>query len=105
MYGSGVDNVVVVEDQIEAFLIRPDLINQGRQDQLNRSRLRRTQHGQRALVDLGLDFLQRGNEVGSEERGVIVALIKRDPSRGPFASLGSRHPFRQQSGLARTSRR
>ena len=50
----------------------------------------------------GLYRLQCGDEVGPEERGVIVALIERDPCYRPFAGRGSRHPFRQQRSLAET---
>jgi hypothetical protein len=40
------------------------------------------QQRERACADLGVHRLQRGDEIGPEERGFVVALIKCDPCRG-----------------------
>ena len=100
--GLGLENVVVVEDESEVVLNRIDFIDQCRQDRLDRWRLRRTQHGQSALANTRPHGLQCGDEVGPEESGVIVALIKRDPCCGPFAGRGRCQPFGQQRSLAET---
>ena len=100
--GLSVDDMVVVEHQHEIVGNGADLIQQSPEQHFDRWRLSRAQQGQCALAHPGMYLLQRGDEVGPEERGVIVALIKRDPCRGPFIGRGSRQPFGQQRSLAET---
>ena len=72
----GIDNVKVVEDEGEVILNRIDFIDQGRQDGLDRWRLRQMQQRARVLANTGPRGLQCGDQVGPEEAGGVVALIE-----------------------------
>jgi hypothetical protein len=82
------DQVVVVEHQHDGLREDADFIEQCAQQRLDWQRLTRMQQRERALADLGPHCLERGDDVGSEERGLIVALIKCDPCRMPFTRPG-----------------
>src|SRR3979409_1293689 len=63
------------------------------------------QQHERVLADLSVHCLQRGDEVGPEERGLIIALIEGHPCRTALSGWGSAKPLSKQRRLAETSRR
>jgi hypothetical protein len=75
------DQAIVVEHQHKTLRDCTELVEQSAQQRLDWQRLKRMQQRERACADVGLHRLQRSDEVGPEQRGVIVALIDLDQLR------------------------
>ena len=68
-----VDDVVVVEHQHDVVGDGAEVVEQRGEHRLDRGRLRRLQERERARADLRRHRLQRGDQVGPEGRGLVVA--------------------------------
>ena len=75
--------MVVIEDVSKRVWAVCGLVNQSRQHQFKRWRLRGFERRQDSLCDTGLaeawDRLHSSDEVGPEPRQVVVAFVQRDP--------------------------
>jgi hypothetical protein len=94
---SGINDVVVVEDEDEIVRGGGDFVEQGRQDRLGRRRLRGLERTQHPFPDIRRDRLQSGDEVSQEACGVVISLIKRQPG-GRLRAAGE--PFAEERGFA-----
>ena len=74
-----IDQVIVVEHQHDIVADASELIEQQREDRLDRRRLGVLQQCQRARIDPWQDGLKRGDQVGPERCGVVVALVEGQP--------------------------
>ena len=94
-----VDQVIVVEHQHHVVADGAEVVEQRGEYRLH-LRLRRLQQRECARADPGRRPLQRGDQVGPEQRGIVVALVEREPGRGPSVGRRGRQPLRQQRRLA-----
>src|SRR5438067_10838333 len=101
----GADQMVVIEQQHDALREGADVVEQRAQQGFDWHWLRRMQQHERVFTDLSVQRLQRRDEVGPEERGLIIALIEGHPCRAALSGLGSCKPLSKQRRLAETSRR
>ncbi|MDQ3694150.1 MAG: hypothetical protein M3464_11035 [Chloroflexota bacterium] len=92
----GIDHMEVVEDERHVGPARGELVDQGRHDRLDRWGVGRMQQGEGVPADLGPRRPRRGDDVGPEERGVVVARIERNPGRRSRAHRARRQPLREQ---------
>src|ERR671916_2120492 len=95
---SGVNNVVVIEDQDEIVRDGGGLVEQGSQKRFGRRRLRGPEHTQDTFSYIRGNGLQGSDEVSQEARGVVIPLVQRQP-RG--WSLDTGDPFANQRGFTR----
>ena len=98
-----VDDVVVVEHQHDIVRDGAELVEQRGEDRFDR-RLGRLQERERTCTDPGHRRLQRGDQVGPEQRGIVVALVEREPRRGPSIGGSGGQPVGQQRRLAEPGR-
>ena len=82
---AGLDQVVVVEHQHDVAAGRAEVVEQRREHQLDRGRLRRGQELQLVRADPGRHRPQRGDHVGPEGHRVVVAGVERQPRSRPFS--------------------
>ena len=82
LYVARLDDVVVVEHQHDIVRDCAEVVEQSGQDRFDR-RLGRLQERERTCTDSGRRRLQRGDQVRPEHRGIVVALVEREPRRGP----------------------
>ena len=103
-----VDNVVVVEHQHDVTRGGAQVVEQRGKHRFDRRRPGRLQEGQRVLADSGGCRPQRGDHVGPEGRGIVVAPIEREPCSPPLIARrgrSGREPLGEQRRLAEASRR
>ena len=72
----GLDHVVVVEHQQQAAASGGELVEQGRQDRLDRRSLRGLEEGELVGTDARLHGLQSGDHIGPERLRVVVASVE-----------------------------
>ena len=94
---------IVVEHQHDAVRDGAEVVEQSGQDCFDRRRGRLQLH-ERTCTDPGRCRLQRGDQVGPEHRRVVVALVEREPRRGPSIGRSVCQPLRQQRRLAEPGR-
>ena len=98
-----VDDVVVVEHQHDIARDGVEVVKESDQARLVR-RLGRLQERERTCTSRGRAGIQRGDKVRPEQRGIVVALVEREPRNGPSAGRSDSQPLRQQRRLAEPSR-
>jgi hypothetical protein len=94
---SGVNDVVVVEDENEIVRDGVDLIEQGRQNRFGRRWMGRPEHPQHPFSDIRRNGPQRGDEVSQKACGVAVRFVQRQPGGRPTATG---EPFTEERGFA-----
>jgi hypothetical protein len=95
---SGIDNMVVVEDEHNIVREGGELVDQRRQDRFGRRWLRGLKHTQQAPADSRRDRLQRGDEVRQKAREVVIPFVQRQPGGW---SLAVCDPRTDQCGFAK----
>ena len=103
-----VDDVVVVEHQHDVARDGAQVVEQRGKHRLDRGRPGRLQEGQRTLADPGCRRPQRGDHIGPEGRGIVVAPVEREPRGQPLIGRpgrSRRQPLGEQCGLAEASGR
>ena len=76
---SGIDHVVVVEDEDEIVRDGGDFIEQGRQDRFGRRWLRGLEHTQHPFSNIRRNRLQSSDEVSQKACGVVIPFVQRQP--------------------------
>ena len=99
-----VDDVVVVEHQHDIVRDGVEVVKQSDKARLAR-RLGRLQERERTCRTRGRRRLQRGDKVRPEQRGIVVALVEREPRHGPSIGRSGCQPLRQQRRLTEPGRR
>ena len=104
VYRRRIDDVEVVEDEDDVAIVGTHLIDERRERRFVRRLLQRAQHGEGVVAESGLDLLERADDVGPEEGGVVLAAIERHPPhrRLTLGALGQ--PLGEQCGLAESCR-
>src|SRR5829696_2069990 len=87
---SGVNNVIVVEDEDEIVRDGAYFIEQGRQNRFGWRWLRGLERTQHAFSDIRCNRLQSGDEVSQKAWGVAIPSVQRQPGGW---SLASGDPF------------
>jgi hypothetical protein len=97
------DDVEVIEDEDDGLGKRRQIVDQGREHHVDDARAGVAKLRERSRADIGLDCLQRGDDVCPEAGGVVVAPIEGDPC---IPSSGARcEPLREDGRLAPARRR
>ncbi len=99
-----VDDVVVVEHQHDIVRDGVEVVKQIDKARLAR-RLGRLQERERSCAIPGRRRLQRGDKIRPEQRGIVVALVEREPRHGPSIGRSGGQPLRQQRRLTEPGRR
>jgi hypothetical protein len=97
------DDVVVIEHQHHIVRDGVEVVKQDDKARLVR-RLGRLQERERTCTNRGRALIQGGDKIRPEQRGIVVALVKRKPRHGPSAGCSDGQSFRQQRRLAEPSR-
>ena len=100
-----VDQVEVVEHQHDVVRARAELVEQRREDRLDRRWPRRLKKGKGGSSNLCRHRLQRTNHVGPEGRGSGVARVEGEPRSRRSTGRDGGQPLRQQRRLAEAGRR
>jgi hypothetical protein len=95
--GSGLDRVVVVEDEREVFVYRGDLVDERRQNRLDGWQLGRMEGLEEILPDADPKALQSGYQVRQKAPEVVISVVQRDPR---YRQLALEAPLAEQRGLA-----
>jgi hypothetical protein len=95
--GSGIDEVVVVEDDNEIVRDGVNFVEQGCQDSFGRRWLGGLERAQHPFSDIRRDRPQGGDEVSQKARGVVIPFVQRQPGGRPTATG---EPFTEERGFA-----
>jgi hypothetical protein len=98
---SGINDVVVIENEKEIVLDGVNLVEQGRQNRFGWWWLRGLEHTQHPFSNVWDDRLQSSDEVSHKASGVVIPFVQRKPGG---RSLAPGYPFAQQRGLTEASR-
>ena len=93
---SGINNVVVVQDEDEIVRDCDDLVEQGRQDRFGRRRPRGLERTQHPFSDVRGNRLKSGDYVRQKARGVAIPFVQRQPGG---RSLATGEPVAEERGL------
>jgi hypothetical protein len=100
-----VDHVVVVEHQHDVVRPRAELVEQRREDRLDRRWPGRLKKGKRGSSNLWRHRLQRSDHVGPEGRGLVVARVEGEPRSRWSTGRDGGQPLRHHRRLAEAGRR
>ena len=99
--GSGLDYVVVVEDEGEVLGYRGYVVDERRQDRLDGRRLGQMERLQDILCGVGPQAAQGCHQVSQKAPKVVISVVQRDPR---YRHLALEAPFAEQRGLTETRR-
>src|SRR5688572_33468806 len=84
---SGIDNVVVIEDQNEIVLDGGDLVEQGSQNRFGWWWLRGLEHTHKPFSNVwGNCLLQSSDEISQKATWVVIPFVQRKPGGRSFAT-------------------
>ncbi len=101
MDGRGVDEMIVVQHEDAPVGQLHEVVEQERQQRLERRRLRRPQQRERCGADGWDDGLERGDEVAQELKRVGVARIQGKPGNMAADTYRLIEPVDEQGSLAK----
>src|ERR671915_1319014 len=96
---SGINNVVVIEDENEIVREGGDFIEQGRQNRFGWWWLRGLEYTQHSFSNVRDNRLQSSDEVSQKACGVVIPFVQRKPGGRPLAPG---EPFAEERGFTKS---
>ena len=93
---SGINDVIVIEDENEIVLDGGDFVEQGSQNRFGWWWLRGLERTQHAFSNVRGNRLKSGDEVSQKAGGVVISFVQRKPG---CLSLATGYPFAEQRGF------
>src|SRR5689334_22758296 len=96
------DDVIIVKRHHKLFVVSVDFVQQRREYNFQRRRIRSAQQLRAFVAEIVVDHLERADEVVEKPQRIVVFLVEGDPRQRRFAVFP---PRRHQRRLAETRRR